>query len=77
VCVVGFVTRKVKSFSGSSARASNKMFKGLVLMKSPHLTKRALDAGESPRFSGIFSASAFFSFGRRSAARPSASNAHR
>ena len=27
-----------------------KMFKGLVLMKSPHLTKRALDAGESARF---------------------------
>ena len=37
-----------------------KMFKGLVLMKSPHLTKRALDAGESARFSSVFSASAFF-----------------
>jgi len=37
------------------------MVKGLVLIGSPHLTKRALDAGESARFSSVFSASAFFS----------------
>ncbi len=38
-----------------------RMFIGSVLIGSPHLTKRALDAGESARFSGIFHASAFFS----------------
>ena len=38
-----------------------RMFKGVVLIESPHLTKRALDAGESARFSGIFSTSALFS----------------
>ncbi len=38
-----------------------RMCKGLVLIESPHLTKRALDAGESARFLGVFSASAFFS----------------
>ena len=54
-----------------------RMFKGSVLIGSPHLTKRAPDAGESARFSGVFSASAFFSFGRRAAARPSAGNANR
>src|SRR5512138_2448132 len=47
------------------------------LSNNLHLTKRALDAGESARFSGILHASAFFSFGRRAAARPSASNANR
>ena len=39
----------------------DKMFNGIVLIGSPHLTQRALDAGESARFSGIFFASAFFS----------------
>ena len=37
------------------------MVKGIVLIESPHLTKRALDAGESARFSSVFSTSAFFS----------------
>ncbi len=38
-----------------------RMCKGLVLIKSPHLTKRALDAGDSARFSSFFLALAFFS----------------
>jgi hypothetical protein len=40
-------------------------------------TRRALDAGESARFSGIFLRLSFFLIGRRSAISPSASNAHR
>ena len=54
-----------------------KMFKGLVLIESPHLTKRALDAGESARFSSVFSASAFLSLDGFAVPRPSASNADR
>ncbi len=37
------------------------MFKGIVLIESLRLTQRALDAGESARFSSVFYASAFFS----------------
>ncbi len=45
------------------------MVKGLVPIKSPHLTKRALDAGDSARFSS-FSRLSFFLSGRLR--RPSA-----
>jgi hypothetical protein len=36
--------------SGSSARAARTMVNVIVPIESPHLTKRALDAGESARF---------------------------
>jgi len=48
------------------------MFKGLVLMKSPHLTKRAPDAGDSGAIPSIFLRLSIFPVGRRPAARPSA-----
>ncbi len=38
-----------------------RIFKGIVPIESPHLTKRALDVGESARFLGVFPALAFFS----------------
>jgi hypothetical protein len=41
------------------------------------LTQRAVDAGDSVRFSSIFLRLSLFPFGRRSAVRPSAINASR
>ena len=37
-----------------------RMFKGIVPIELLHLTKRALDAGESARFQAVFYTSAFF-----------------
>ena len=54
-----------------------KMFKGLVLIESPHLTKRALDAGESARFQAFSSPQPFSQWTASPSLRPSASNAHR
>jgi len=54
-----------------------KMFKGIVLIGSPHLTKRALDAGESARFQAFSLPQLFSQWTAFRRLRPSASNADR
>ena len=56
----GFCER-LSPFLARPRELRGRMFKGIIPIKSPHLTKRALDAEESARFSSVFSASAFFS----------------
>ncbi len=50
---------------------------GLVLMKSPHLTKHAPDAGESARFQAVSSPQLFSQWTASPSLRPSAGNANR
>jgi len=49
----------------------------VLLIEQVRLTQRAVDAGDSGAFSGIFLRLSLFPFGRRSAVRPSATNAGR
>ncbi len=55
------VHKRLSPFLARQRELQGRMCKGIVLIGSPHLTKRALDAGESARFLGVFSASTFFS----------------
>ena len=48
-----------------------------VLHNKKRLTKRAPDAGDSGAIPSLFLRLSIFPVGRRSAARPSAGNAHR
>ena len=50
---------------------------GSIFKKKNRPTKRALDAGDSAAIPSIFLRLFIFPIGRRSAARPSASNANR
>ncbi len=53
------------------------MFKGNGPIESPHLTKRALDAGESARFQAFSLPQLFSQWTAFRRPRPSASNARR
>ena len=56
---LGYAPRFLSFFLARPRELRGKIFKGIVLIGSPHLTKRAPDAGESARFQAFFSPQLF------------------